>query len=165
MANTAFVPRTLLFILLLLLLAPACGKDIGDSCSNNVDCDQSGSRDCDQSQPGGYCTINGCDEKSCPGGSVCIRIFPYNYPGPSCSDDSNCSSDHLCLPDGLCVPRASERRFCEKKCDGNGDCRKEYFCLEAGIEGKAPTMSTYGSIALVAHPELSKPVGFCAPKQ
>jgi hypothetical protein len=165
MANTPPVPRTLLLVTLLALLTPACGKDIGDSCSTNVDCAQNGTRDCDLSQPGGYCTVNGCDEKSCPSGSVCIRIFPYNYSGATCSADANCPSDHLCLPEGLCVPRASERRYCEKKCGGNGDCRDEYVCREAGIEGKRSELSTYGSIALVAEPNQSPVVKFCAPKE
>ena len=62
MANTLPVFRLVLLFLLLVCLAPACGKEIGDSCSTNVDCAQDGTRDCDLSQPGGYCTVNGCDE-------------------------------------------------------------------------------------------------------
>jgi hypothetical protein len=165
MANTPPVPRYALLVVLLALLAPACGKEIGDPCTTNVDCAQDGTRDCDLSQPGGYCTVNGCDEKSCPEGSVCIRVFPYGTPGAACQQDSDCTSDGLCLPppDSFCVPRAAERRFCERTCGGNDDCRGGYVCREAGIEGKPSNTSNYGSIALVANANQSTVVRFCAP--
>jgi len=163
MANTPAVPRFAVFVVLLALLAPACGKKIGDSCSTNVDCAQDGTRDCDLSQPGGYCTVNGCDEKSCPSEAVCIRIFPYEVSRPACqldatqgsncpvgagkclqpdgvcgcTTDSDCTSDSLCVPDvphSYCVPRASERRYCELGCGNVGDCRGGYVCRAAGIE-------------------------------
>jgi hypothetical protein len=158
------VPRFRLLLLALAVLTASCGKDIGDPCTTNVDCAQDGSRDCDQSQPGGYCTINGCDELSCPSGSACIRIFPYEAPGASCATDADCPADQLCLPDGFCVPRASERRYCEKTCGSDGDCRGEYTCREAGIEGRPVTTSSYGSIALVANVNQSTVVRFCAPR-
>ena len=54
-----------------------CGHKIGDSCSSGADCDPSGgNRTCDISQPGGYCIIEGCDARSCPGEAVCVRFFP-----------------------------------------------------------------------------------------
>ena len=201
MANTAPVPKSTLLFALLVLLAPACGKEIGDSCSTSVDCNQDNSRDCDLSQPGGYCTVIGCDEKSCPSEAVCIRIFPYEVSRPACqyspdasnasnasvcpigtgvcqgdnicgcTQDSDCTSDGLCVPDvtqvpdvthGYCVPRTSERRYCERNCGNNGDCRGGYVCREAGIEGNTPLTSTYGSIALVANANTSTVVRFCA---
>jgi len=177
--------RSVAFLALLAFLAPACSKEIGDPCSTSVDCDQNNTRDCDLSQPGGYCTINGCDELSCPGEAVCIRIFPYEAPRSACTQDSDCSSvslgvcqpdgfcgcsqdaecagTGLCLPDGICVPRASERRYCERGCGGNGDCRGGYVCREAGVEGRHSNTSTYGSIALVANANQSTIVKFCAP--
>ena len=157
------MPRLPLALVFIAFLAPACGKEIGDACVTNVDCAQDGTRDCDLSQPGGYCTVNGCDEKSCPEEAVCIRVFPYEASGAACTQDSNCGSTELCLPDGFCVPRASERRYCERKCGGNGDCRGGYVCREAGLEGKATSQSTYGTIALVANPNQSTVVKFCAP--
>ena len=166
-ADTPPVPRLApIFVLLVLAasLAPACGKEIGDNCTTNVDCAQDGTRDCDLSQPGGYCTINGCDEKSCPSEAVCIRVFPYESPGAVCHDDTGCASSELCLPEGFCVPRASERRYCERKCGGNGDCRGGYVCRAAGIEGFPSDQSTYGSIALVANANQSTVVKFCAPQ-
>jgi hypothetical protein len=54
-----------------------CGHKIGDSCSSSADCDPSGgNRTCDLAQPGGYCIIEGCDARSCPGEAVCVRFFP-----------------------------------------------------------------------------------------
>jgi hypothetical protein len=163
MANTPPVPKFVLPLVLLALLSPACGKEIGDPCTTNVDCQQDGTRDCDLSQPGGYCTMNGCDEKSCPSEAVCIRVFPYEAPGATCTVDSDCTSDGLCLPEGFCVPRASERRYCERNCSSNSDCRSGYVCREAGIEGKPSDTSTYGTIALVANANQSTVVRFCAP--
>ena len=162
-AHTPPVLRIASALVLMALVVPACGKDIGDGCSTNLDCDTDGQRDCDLSQPGGYCTINGCDEKLCPGGSVCIRVFPYESPGAACAQDVDCISAELCLPDGFCVPRLSERRYCVKKCGGNGDCRGGYVCREAGIEGRPANQSTYGSIALLANATASTVVKFCAP--
>lgn len=163
MADTPPVLRALCLFTFSSLVAFGCGSEIGDSCSTNVDCAQDGTRDCDRSQPGGYCTINGCDEKSCPEEAVCIRIFPYSAPGPTCAVDADCGSSDLCLPDGFCVPRLSERRYCERKCGGNGDCRSGYVCRQAGIEGVPTNQNTYGSIALVANPNQSTVVKFCAP--
>ena len=188
MANTLPVYRLVLFFILLVFLAPACGKEIGDSCNTNVDCDQNGNRDCDLSQPGGYCTINGCDEESCPSEAVCIRIFPYEDEHTSCGQnsdctnfglglchddgfcgcqkDSECASDKVCLPEGFCVPRASERRYCERTCGDNGDCRGGYVCHQAGIEGQTADTSAYGSVALVAtnaNQSTDVVVKFCAP--
>jgi hypothetical protein len=190
MANTGPVPRSAVFFVLFALLAPACGKEIGDSCATNVDCAQDQTRDCDLSQPGGYCTVNGCDEKSCPSEAVCIRIFPYEVARPTCqldsdcpsgvgrclqSDgscgcdrDSDCTSDGLCVPDvphNYCVPRTSERRYCLRSCGSDGDCRGGYVCREAGVEVKdwTPAVSTYGSVAMVANASMSTVVKFCAP--
>jgi hypothetical protein len=174
----------------LALLTPACGKQIGDNCATNVDCQQDGTRDCDLSQPGGYCTVNGCDEKSCPSEAVCIRVFPDEVSSTACQLDSDCTqagaglcqsdgvcgckqdldctSDGLCVPDvphSYCVPRNSERRYCERGCGSDGDCRGGYVCREAGIEAQnwTPLSRTYGSVALVANPTLNTVVKFCAP--
>jgi len=177
-----------LFSVVLALLVPACGKEIGDPCTTNVDCAQDGTRDCDLSRPGGYCTVNGCDEASCPSEAVCIRAFPYEVSRPACQQDldcgpgagvclksnnicgctkdSDCTSNGLCLPDApnsFCVPRAAERRYCERKCGSNGDCRGGYVCREAGIEGNTAITPTYGSLALVANANTSTVVKFCAP--
>ena len=182
-ANTRPVPRARALLILFAMSAAACGKDIGDDCQTNVDCAQDGTRDCDLSQPGGYCTVNGCDEKSCPSGSTCIRVFPYEesgasqctWPTPdSCSVSTDpsalyCAADQICIPGtpgipgGICVPRVSERRFCAKSCGSNSDCRGGYVCREAGIECKAATNNTYGSLALAENPASVPVAKFCAP--
>jgi hypothetical protein len=132
--------------------------------------------------------MTGCDEKLCPSESVCIRVFPYEVKGNFCEwvpknqsspnqsaacqiDQSTqapdtqcvCPSDQICLPDNYCVPRVSERRFCEKSCSSNSDCRSGYVCREAGVDGRTAAATTYGSIALVANPNQSMVVKFCAP--
>jgi hypothetical protein len=163
MAHSRSVLRFPFFAALVVVLVSGCGKQIGDSCSTNVDCAQDGTRDCDLSAPGGYCTVDGCDEQSCPSEAVCIRVFPYEAPGATCSTDADCNGDSLCLPEGFCVPRASERRFCERTCGNNGDCRGGYACRQAGIAGQDTTTTTYGSIALVANANQSTVVKYCAP--
>lgn len=144
-------------LLLAAILAVGCGREIGDSCRTSIDCttEQETERLCDISQPGGYCTIEGCDDRSCPDDSVCIRFFPQLYLSKPCS--MGCANDEVCLPsptggDGLCAPRRTERRFCSKSCGDNGDCRDNYECRLAGERGTA---------ALVSNP--AAVVRFCAP--
>ena len=85
--------------LLLALVGAGCGKQIGDSCQVSSDCDPNGVRICDLSEPGGYCTILGCDETTCPSEATCIRYFPVQYLtkpcNPYCED-----RDGLATPDG-----------------------------------------------------------------
>lgn len=134
----------------------ACGNKIGDSCRTSVDCSQESERTCDISQPGGYCTVDGCDERSCPDEAVCIRFFPHKYLSKSCSDTEPrvpCETpDEICLPEGKCAPRASERRYCALECKSSGDCRGGYECRASGTRGSVALVATPGSI-----------VGFCAP--
>jgi hypothetical protein len=161
MDHTCAVKLTSLLTLLLVgLLASACGKKIGDGCKTNIDCAQDGTRICDLSMPGGYCTQDGCDETSCPSESICVRFFSQKYsaaPGP----DGECRADQLLVACGAtpdvelcCVPTASERRYCAEKCGNDGDCRGGYLCRASG---------TNGSIALLDDPAASQKAKFCAP--
>ncbi|MEZ4324524.1 MAG: hypothetical protein R3B40_04845 [Polyangiales bacterium] len=50
-----------------------CSPEIGDKCSISTDCSFNGDRICDTAQPGGYCTVQGCDPDSCPNGAVCVE--------------------------------------------------------------------------------------------
>jgi hypothetical protein len=134
----------------------ACKRDIGDDCKNSLDCSQESERLCDISQPGGYCTIEGCDERTCPSASACVRFFPrLELLTKPCS--AGCDSTELCLPDGkgggVCAPRMSERRFCVHSCSDNSDCRGGYDCVQAGTNG---TMQLHSDPNAVVH--------FCAPK-
>jgi hypothetical protein len=138
-------------LLLAALSLGACKKDIGDACKNSIDCSQESERLCDISQPGGYCTIEGCDEKTCPEQSVCVRFFPHDPKGPTVAC-SACTADEVCLQDGHCVARASERRFCVHSCNDNGDCRGGYTCTLVGNGGTMPL-----------HPDPTAVVHYCAP--
>jgi hypothetical protein len=145
----------------------ACSRSIGDNCTTNIDCSANGDRTCDLSEPGGYCTIDGCDATSCPDESVCVRFFPEQYLtkpcDPACEDVATpdcqggqvkdlCLASELCLDEGLCAPRAVERRLCEKTCGNSGDCRGGYECRSA---------SAHGSMPLLADPKGT--ANFCAP--
>jgi hypothetical protein len=141
----------LLFVSVAALSSVAgCGKEIGDACLNDSECDPNGQRDCDRSQDDGYCTIQGCDYNSCPEDSWCIRFFTGGFTNRTCNhveednvpdvDDvdgdgdrieslvDDCSLDELCSLEDLCVPRSSESRYCMATCSDNGDCRDGYEC-------------------------------------
>ena len=169
MDHTCAVNRSvsLLTILLMGLLAAACSKKIGDDCQTNIDCAQDGTRICDLSQPGGYCTEDGCDDSSCPSESICVRFFDQKFPTGTCSSPpgtiGECQANELCVVCGpndsepehaCCVPSTSERRYCAVKCGSNGDCRGGYVCR---------TSDTNGSLALLADPTVSTTAKFCAP--
>ena len=62
-----------MFLVCALLAIAACAPSIGDSCGGSRDCSTTGDRVCDLAQPGGYCTILGCDPDTCPGSSLCVE--------------------------------------------------------------------------------------------
>lgn len=133
----------------------ACGKQIGDECKVALDCQgQDDNRNCDISQPGGYCTVEGCDERSCPEESACIQFYPWPFLTKECNPaaPTACTPDEICLSMGRCAPRATERRYCAYKCDDSGDCRDGYECRVAG---------TLGSMALTTS---GGRINFCAPR-
>jgi hypothetical protein len=134
-----------------------CARQIGDDCTTAADCNPNGTRSCDSSQPGGYCTIQGCDETSCPSESACIRYFPAQYLTQPCDvvklPPTGCAADEFCLAEGLCAPASQELRYCAKTCTKTDDCRSGYECRLAG---------TRGSVALVSNPQAI--IHFCAPK-
>jgi hypothetical protein len=165
-------------------LVSACGHDIGDSCKTAADCDPNGTRTCDLSQPGGYCTMAGCDEKSCPSGAVCIRYFPESYLDKTktcdvdCEDvgavdasvcpkgaTNDCAADELCLNTGLCAKRSFETHACAYTCGGNGDCRGGYACYpvaSTGISREANMSQSAGMMLLAQSPTAVAKV--CAPQ-
>ena len=53
-------------VVLALLLASGCGKEIGDTCVVSSDCSPNGDRLCIDPQTDGYCTVQGCDYATCP---------------------------------------------------------------------------------------------------
>jgi hypothetical protein len=176
------VKRNLPLALLLLLPLAACGKKIGDECRTQFDCnDEDDTRSCDISQPGGYCTIEGCDERSCPEESVCVRFFPRAELLPITCDPrapdrgaSACTHDELCLDAGRCAPRATEFRRCVKGCGSDGDCRDDYQCRTVGGDPTAdpPTIPTEKDREMKDQPVTALPLTgkrydtarYCAPR-
>jgi hypothetical protein len=137
-----FVARILLCVALAAATA-ACGNKIGDSCAVSTDCSADGNRTCDteQTSPGGYCTIPGCDETSCPSEAACVQFFSIINVDKTCTKPSDCTIDEICTVGGYCAARDSELRFCMLTCDSASDCRDGYECRDLdrmGAHGGQP---------------------------
>src|SRR5262245_22892541 len=105
-------------VVVLALLAFGCGKEIGDPCSVDTDCDPSGgTRTCIDKSSEGYCTIRGCDVSTCPEEAACIRFFTGEFENKDCLSNEDCTFDELCSLTQKCVPRSSEIRFCMRTCE------------------------------------------------
>jgi hypothetical protein len=130
------MPALMRPLILIALLAAGCGHEIGDACIVGTDCATDGTRQCDSTSKQGYCTILGCDFDTCPGEAECIRFFTGEFTNKTCdpatenTSTNTCSLDELCTLEGLCAPRASEVRYCMRKCDSDGDCRDGYECRD-----------------------------------
>lgn len=124
--------------MVLLIALGACGRHIGDDCTTNVQCNAQGTQECDVSQPGGYCTIEGCDVSSCPDESLCVRFFPASAQDGVCTypdTSKECPVRDICLSEGICIEPRFERRFCMKSCSSKGDCRDGYDCCPTDVGG------------------------------
>ena len=138
------------------------------------------------SQPGGYCTIEGCDQVSCPSEAACIRFFPEKFlsqpcdpacnfqdhpgistdasmaphcpgPQPTCSDPSN--PNLVCAADELCLPSG----LCVPRADEHRLCMKTCSSngdCRGGYECRPA--GTLGSLPLVSDPCAT--VNFCVPQ-
>lgn len=159
-----------------------CSRTIGDACKNNVECSALGDRYCDVASPGGYCTVEGCDQTSCPDSAVCVRFFSLQKGRQSCDATKvirpDCSGGDCCKPgdvgccklgerclcdekgctSGYCASEASERRYCMKPCDGDGDCRAGFQCVVTGSSG-ALSVAYRDSDGVLQTPEQH----YCAP--
>jgi hypothetical protein len=158
-APAMFRPSSVLKVALVIAVVATagagCRREIGDECTTAADCNPNGTRSCDNTQPGGYCTIQGCDETSCPSEGFCLRYFPAKYLTLWCDPTAivtGCAADEICLDEGLCAPRSTELRYCVKGCSSGDDCRGGYECRLAG---------TRGSKALITDPKVMPK--FCAP--
>jgi hypothetical protein len=127
-------------VLAVALSAAACGRQIGDDCQTAVDCDPSGTRICDLSQPGGYCTILGCNETTCPSEATCVRNFPAQFLTTPCNpfcEDRACGtgdggSDAGCpLVCPLNSPPGSPADSCPN--GPTNDCTADEICLDEGL--------------------------------
>ncbi|HVU50594.1 MAG TPA: hypothetical protein VHL80_07890 [Polyangia bacterium] len=123
------------------VLGGACSHEIGDACKSSVDCDPNGTRSCDLSQPGGYCTVVGCDTTACPSGSTCIRTFPETFlalaanitvMGQTCDPApamSACPTDSVCASFGFCV-RSCDPTASPTTCPGGQLCSSMGYCAQ-----------------------------------
>jgi len=95
------------FACLCLASAAACTPELGDDCSNSLNCSSQSSRECDRTQPGGYCTISPCERDTCPEEATCVKFRP--------------SQERLSVT------------YCMRKCGQDNDCRDDegYRCLTA----------------------------------
>jgi hypothetical protein len=134
-----------LLLIIGVTLSAGCGAEIGDSCIVQTDCAQDGTRACDLNSNGGYCTIAGCDYGTCPSEAVCVRFFTGSFANKTCNPatedlpatdpttTNDCNDEELCALEGHCVTRASEVRFCMRKCGSSGDCRDGYECRDEAL--------------------------------
>ncbi|HET6150672.1 MAG TPA: hypothetical protein VFH68_24240 [Polyangia bacterium] len=115
------------------LTSMGCARSIGDECQINTDCSANGDRTCDMSQPGGYCTIDGCDQTSCPEDSVCVRFFPEQFLSrpcnPACEDTDPPSSSDPTSAASRCPDRAPACTELSR----TDDCSADEICLPAGL--------------------------------
>jgi hypothetical protein len=145
--NTVRARATFALALAMALGAAACGKQIGDECQTASDCSPSGGRICDLAQPGGYCTILGCDETTCPSEATCIRFFPVQFLtnpcNPYCEDRAVATPPDggMVLDAGIVTPPLCPAAY---PADGgvssaicpNGptnDCTSDEICLDNGL--------------------------------
>jgi len=128
--------------------AAACGKQIGDGCQTATDCSPNGGRICDLAQPGGYCTILGCDETTCPSEATCIRFFPSQFLtrpcNPYCEDrppgvstgDAGAVLDAGVTTPPLCPAAYPQDASVTSAICPNGptnDCSSDEICLDSGL--------------------------------
>lgn len=165
---------TRLIALIFVLAAAGCGSEIGDSCVVDSDCANaailSGSavndRTCDVNEPGGYCTIIGCDYETCPSEAVCVKFFTGDFEDEKCDPETegittmNCTLDEECDLTGHCVDRSAEVRYCMRKCNSDGDCRSGYECrdLDLMIDDGGEDVLAPGD-----NPDSTSAPKFCAP--
>jgi hypothetical protein len=130
------LPRACLtFALALVLSGAACGRKIGDNCQTAADCNPNGGRICDLSQPGGYCTILGCNETSCPSEATCIRYFPVEYLSKPCNpfcEDRACGGPDA-GPDAGCPQICDQASPSSCPSGPTNDCTADEICLDQGV--------------------------------
>ena len=133
--------RQLYLCLSLCLAVAGCADELGDPCDNSADCSPTADRTCDIAQPGGYCTIEGCEGGGCPDEGRCVQFDPDE-------------------------PRLSST-WCMASCSDNGDCRALYACRSAeqlglfGVEAVVLDKGESKGKFCVSEPERSGLGGEC----
>jgi hypothetical protein len=132
---------------LAVLAGGACKRQIGDDCKTAADCDPSGTRACDLSQPGGYCTIQGCDETSCPSEATCIRYFPTQFLtkpcNPFCEDRACPADDGGVAQDGGTDDGGADDGGAGATTVIRNDCAADEICLDSGLCAPMATEKRY----------------------
>ena len=102
--------RALLAALIpLAILAPACSPLVGDACEDSTDCGRS--MFCELSLPGGYCTLENCDNKNCPDDGVCIRFTEdISWCMQPCEGNGDCRDGYTCVKDFGLYPFCNDAR-------------------------------------------------------
>lgn len=116
----------------------AANTNVGEPCTTTVDCGTY-SRDACNSEvgdqfPGGYCTMEPCDDiQVCSPGATCVAM-PYETPACflSCTDDADCRVDegYVCQlfpttpPDGF----GPSDHACAFACTQDADCSSPLTC-------------------------------------
>jgi hypothetical protein len=132
----------------------ACGRSIGDSCTTNTDCSPNGDRICDVSQPGGYCTIDGCNDQSCPSEAVCMRFFPQQFLSRPCSPACEDQGDACCQASTGDVTSCNPAVATTPACD----------CASQPAPATCPTACPRGRTDDCTADEVCLDVGLCAPR-
>ncbi|HEX3775299.1 MAG TPA: hypothetical protein VHV51_12595 [Polyangiaceae bacterium] len=108
--------------------AAGCTPKIGDQCTVSTDCSTQGDRICDITEPGGYCTVFGCEPDDCPDNALCVNFgttLSVGDPGSATSPGtvlSGCTVSQNNSP--------YQRSFCLASCESDSDCRADYKCIE-----------------------------------
>ena len=145
----------------LICLTSACAPKIGDSCDNSTDCSVNGDRVCDTAQPGGYCTVRGCDPDSCQEGAICVewRFSPSRTATTYCMKRcGSCRSGYDCVSDD--DPRLADESGTPiaRITDLSSRRRDARFC--AAVEGFTPiTPSDLGAADMSTAPDFGTDQG------
>lgn len=123
----------------LLVTGLGCSKTIGDSCGSNVECSALGDRFCDIASPGGYCTIEGCDQISCPDSAVCVRFFELKRGQAMCTANLTSRTDCPAAntrPQSVACCRPGEPGCCQlgERCLCDDESCKSAYCAAETTE-------------------------------
>jgi hypothetical protein len=145
------------FVLPLFCLIVGCAPKIGDHCSISTDCSANGDRLCDTTQPGGYCTIFNCEPNSCPEEAVCVA-----FNEKSCPDTTPAAGDAGVANSVQSV--RFQRTFCMLTCNGDGDCRSGYVCLDTSSDPARQVVDINpSSVRICTVPPLASSAGDAQP--